>query len=122
MEFIQESGFTIKQGKEEAFQQWLVANEQRLAATYPEGTGLIGVYAVTWTSEKEAGAWRMLERLDSYGALDRLAAAGKDRSSDFAKLSMEMAAFGDWDRDAPWSQVLLKRATDATIWDPPQEA
>lgn len=121
MEFISESGFNIKAGKEEELQRWLVENETKLAASYPEGTAFLGVFVVTWSSEKQAGGWRTLERLDSYGAQDRLAALMKDDSSDYSRLWREMSAFGDWDRDAPWSQTLLKRATDATVWNTPTD-
>lgn len=121
MEFIAESGFNIKAGKEEELQGWLVENEARLAASYPEGTAYLGMFVVTWTSEKEAGSWRTLERHDSYGAQDRLAALMKDDTSEFCRLWKEMSAFGDWDRAAPWSQTLLKRATDATVWNTPTE-
>ena len=38
MRFIQEFGFTVKVGEEEAYQQWLIENEAALAASYPEGT------------------------------------------------------------------------------------
>ena len=121
MEFIAENGFTVKQGKEGDLQAWLVKNEAALAASYPPGTSLIGIYVVTWGSEKTAGGWRSLERLDSYAALDALAALGKDPDSDHARLWRELMTFGDWHRDAPWSQVLLKRATDATVLSPEQE-
>jgi hypothetical protein len=116
MEFISENGFSVKQGKEEELQAWLEANEAALAASYPPGASLVGIYVVTWSSEKTAGGWRILERLDSYGAQDTLAALMKDSSSEYARLWREMGAFGDWDRDALWSQTLMKRATDATIW------
>jgi len=121
MEFIAESGFNIRQGKEEEFQDWLVENEAKLAASYPEGTAFLGVFVVTWSTEKEAGSWRTLERLDSYGAQDRLAALMKDGTSEYSRLWREMSVFGDWDRAAPWSQSLLKRATDATVWNTPKE-
>jgi hypothetical protein len=118
VEFISEQGFSVKQGKEEELQAWLAANEAALAASYPAGTSLIGIFVVTWSSEKTAGSWRSLERLDSYGAQDTLAAIMKDPSSEYSRLWRELSAFGDWDRDAHWSQTLLKRATDATVWNP----
>ena len=75
MRFIQEIGFTIKVGQEEAHQQWLVANEERLAKAHPEGTRYIGTFSVVFSSEKNAGFYRSFVELDSYAALDRLAAA-----------------------------------------------
>ena len=121
MEFIQESGYSIRLGKEEEFQRWLEANEDRLAKAYPKGCEYIGTFVVVSTSEKTAGGWRTLERLDSYGAQDRLAAAAKDTKSTFHKLWREAAAFFDPAREAHWSQTLVKRATDASIWDIPSE-
>jgi hypothetical protein len=121
VEFISETGFNVKSGKEEELQAWLVENEAKLAAAYPAGAAFLGVFVVTWSSEKEAGAWRTLERLDSYGAQDTLAALMKDGASEFSRLWREMSSFGDWHRDAPWSQTLLKRATDASVWSMPSE-
>jgi hypothetical protein len=57
--------------------------------------------------------------LDSYAALDRLADAAKDASSEFGRLNREWSRFGDWDVNAPWSQGLFKAVADATVWDPP---
>jgi hypothetical protein len=119
MRFIQESGFTIKVGQEEAHQKWLTENEERLATVHPEGTKYLGTFSVVFSSEKQAGFYRSLVELDSYGAMDRLAAAAKDGSSDFGRLMREWSAFGDWDLNAPWSNSLYKAVVDATIWDPP---
>lgn len=121
MRFIQEIGFTIKVGQEEAHQQWLVANEERLAKAHPEGTRYIGTFSVVFSSEKNAGFYRSFVELDSYAALDRLAAAGKDPSSELHKMLRGWNAFGDWDLNAPWSNGLYKAVVDATIWDPPTD-
>jgi hypothetical protein len=118
MRFIQEIGFTIKLGQEEAHQQWLAANEERFAAAHPAGTRYLGTFAVVYASEKAAGGYRSLTELDSYAALDRLAAASKDEAGDFGRLLREWAAFGDFDLNAPWSNGLYKAVVDATIWDP----
>jgi hypothetical protein len=118
MRFIHESGFTIKIGQEEAYQQWLVANESALAASMPEGTRHLGVFTTVFSSEKQAGFYRLFTELDSYGAMDRLAAALKDEGTDFARLNREGARFGDYDLSAPWSNGLHKAVVDATIWDP----
>ncbi len=121
MRFIQETGFTIKVGEEEAHQNWLMKNEERLAGAHPEGSRYLGTFAVVFTTDKQAGGYRSLVEYDSYGAIDRIAAAAKDASSEFGKLMREWTAFGDWDPNAPWSNGLYKAVVDATIWDPPAE-
>lgn len=117
MQFISEIGFSVRVGHQEACQRWLAANEKRLASTYPEGTEYLGIYVSVYTSEKTTGAYRLLERLSSYADIDRLAALAKDETSEYAKVRREFNQFIDPDPHADWSQVLLKRATDATTWD-----
>ncbi len=119
MRFIQEFGFTVKLGQDEAHQQWLLENEQKLALAYPEGTRYLGTFATVFTTDKQSGSYRTFVELDSYAALDRLAAAAKDASSEFGKLNREWSGFGDYDLNAPWSQGLHKAVVDATVWDPP---
>jgi hypothetical protein len=117
--FIQEFGFTIKVGQEEAHQRWMVENEEKLARAHPEGTRYIGTFATVFTTDKRSGGYRSFVELDSYGAMDRLAAASKDASSEFGRLNREWSGFGDWDHAAPWSQGLFKAVVDTTLWDPP---
>jgi hypothetical protein len=117
--FIQEFGYTVKVGQEEAHQKWLMENEERLARAHPEGIRYMGTFAVVMSTDKQAGNYRSFLELDSYAALDRLAAAGKDGSGEFGKLMREWSGFGDYDLDAPWSQGLFKAVVDATLWDPP---
>ena len=117
MRFMQETGFTVRSGHEEAFQRWLAANEERIARSYPEGTEYLGTYATVFTSEKTAGGYRVLERLSSYADLDTLAAMQKDATSEYAKAWREATQFLDPDPHADSSLVLLKGVTDAAIWD-----
>ncbi len=119
MRFIQEFGFTVKVGMDEAHQQWLMKNEAALAAAHPAGSRYIGTFATVYSSDKQAGSYRSFVELDSYAALDTMAAAAKDASSDFGKLQREWSGFGDYDLAAPWSQGLFKSVVDATVWDPP---
>jgi len=70
-----------------------------------------------FTSEKKAGGYRVLARFSSYADLDRLAAMQKDPTTDYAKAWREFLQFIDPDPHADWSLVLLKGATDASIWD-----
>jgi len=116
MNFIEEWGFTVKVGKEEAFQQWVTANEEALRETSPKGSEYIGTYAVIYTSEKQAGSFKLLVRHDSYADLDTAAAAGKDANSEFARLSRELIKFWDSATTAPWSRTLLKSVVEATVF------
>jgi len=118
MRFIQEFGFTVKLGQEEAYQQWLIENEAALAASSPEGVKHLGVFITVYSSEKQAGFYRQFAELDSYAAMDRLAAAMKDEKSEFGRLNREASKFGDYDLNAPWSSSLHKAVIDATIFDP----
>ena len=63
MRFIAEFGFSVRVGRDEAFQRWLAANEERMARSYPEGTEYLGTDITVFTSEKAAGEYRVLERL-----------------------------------------------------------
>jgi hypothetical protein len=116
MRFIQETGFSTKTNMTPDLQQWVAANFDRFAASYPEGMELIGIFVTVFTSEKNAGDVRMLERLDSYGALDRMAAAGKDLNGDFGRLFHEFLSFMDPTSTAAWSATLLKDMVDATVF------
>ena len=118
MRFIQEFGYTVKVGQDEAHQRWLIENDAALRAASPTGNKYIGTFAVIVSSEKEAGSYRALFELDSYGAMDAAAAAGKDPDSDWSRLMRDISQFFDLDLAAPWSNTLMKDVIDATIWDP----
>ncbi len=115
MDFIAEFGFDVKKGQARDFQRWLSENESKLAAACPSGVEYIGTYAVVHTSEKHAGGYRQLLRLESYGSQDTLAAAMKEGGA-FADLFEELTQFIDQDREADWSSGLYKAVTDASIW------
>jgi hypothetical protein len=117
MRFIQESGYSIKPAKAVAFQQWIIANEDRMAKSYPPGTSLIGVFIAVFSSEKSAGELRVLEQLDSYGALDRLAALAKEPDSEYSRLWNEMFTFLKFEAADGWSSLLLKDVVDATVFN-----
>jgi hypothetical protein len=116
--FIQEFGFTVKVGSEEAFQQWLEKNEDALRKAHPAGIEYLGTYGVVFSSDKQSGGYRLFTAFENYADLDRQAAALKDPKSDFGRLVRESSNFADWEPNAPWSQGLFKKAVDATIWDP----
>jgi hypothetical protein len=115
MDFIAEFGFDVKQGQAQDFQRWLSENESKIPAACPPGVEYIGTYAVVQTSEKHAGGYRQLLRLESYGSQDTLAAAMKEGGA-FANLIEEMTKFIDQDRAADWSSSLYKAVTDTSIW------
>ena len=120
MRFIQEFGYTVKVGQDEAHQRWLTENDAACAPPSPAGSKYIGTFAVVISSEKQAGSYKTLFELDSYGAMDASAAAAKDPNNEFGRLMRESSQFIDLDLAAPWSNALLKDVLDATIWDPQQ--
>jgi hypothetical protein len=118
MRFIQEFGFTVKVGQEEAFQKWLRKNEDGFAKAHPKGTRYLGTYVVVMSSEKQAGNYRFLVEFDNYGDMDRSAAEMGDPKSEFRRLIYESSQFADVSLEAPWSQSLYKKVVDASIVDP----
>ena len=118
MRFIQEFGYNVKLGQEEAHQKWVIKNDAALRAAAPAGTRYLGTFTVVFSSEKHAGGYKMLIELDSYAAMDAGAAAAKDAKNDWGKLFREGSQFIDFDLAAPWSNGLMKDVVDATIWDP----
>ena len=42
---------------------------------------------------------------------------GKDDTTEYSKVWRELTQFFDPDPRADWSKVLLKGATEATVWD-----
>ena len=118
MKFIQEFGYTVKVGQEQAHQKWVTENDERLRKGAPPGWKYIGTFTAVYSTEKHAGGYRLLMELDSYGALDAGAATMKDSNSEWNKLVLESSKFTDADWNMPWSSELLKNVMDATIWDP----
>lgn len=118
MRLIQQFGYTVKVGQDEAHQRWLTENDAAFRAAAPAGTKYIGTFAVVLSTEKKAGSYMMLVELDSYAALDASAAAAKDANSEFGRMLRESSQFADLAHDAPWSNSLLKDVLDATIFDP----
>lgn len=118
MRFIQEFGYTVKVGQDEAHQRWLIDNDAALKAAMPPGSTYIGTFAVVLSSEKAAGSYKALFGLDSYGAMDTQAAANKDPKNAYGRLVRDISQFMDLDHAAGWSNVLMKDVLDATVWDP----
>jgi hypothetical protein len=119
MRFAQVRGFCIRLDRQVEFQRWLAANEERMRASYPPGVEYGGTYVAVFTSEKNGGDYYTIDFLDSYGAMDRAAALGRDETSDWVKVGEEFMEFIDPSRTSDWSNLLLKSVVDATIMDIP---
>ena len=121
MRFMEVDGFSVRFDKQTEFQRWVIANQDRIAASYPEGSQFGGIYTAVYSSEKTAGDYYWMDIHDSYAALDRNAALAKDPNSEMAKVGTEFLAFVDPSRAAGWSKTLLKSVIDATVFDMPAE-
>jgi hypothetical protein len=118
MDFITEDGYQVKPGMQEEYQQWIIANQDALRRALPEGIEYIGTYVAVFGSDYEGGSWRDLFRIDSYGALDRMAAEGRRPGSELARLQRESSKFIDITRSPErWTHNLYKNVVDATIID-----
>ena len=120
MDFISEQGYEIRFGMEEEYQRWLIDHREELKRAMPAGVEYLGSYAVVMGNGYEGGSWRDLLRLDSYGALDRLAAEAKDANSALGRLTRDVNHFLDVSRHPErWTQILLKNVVDATVINVP---
>jgi hypothetical protein len=116
VDFISEQGYEIKFGLEEEYQQWLIDHRDELKRAMPAGVEYLGSYAVVMGNGYEGGSWRDLLRLDSYAALDRIAAESKDPETAMGRLFRESVRFVDVTRHPErWTQVLMKNVIDATV-------
>lgn len=117
MALIEEFGFTVSEGQEEAFQEWLRRHEEELRQSAPPGVRYLGTYGVAFSSEKQAGGYRLLLELDSYAAIDTFSEAMKDADGDFGRLVREHASFSAFDPTLPWSQSLYRSLVDMAVFD-----
>ena len=121
MDFLNIGCFSVPPGKGQEFQDWVRANSAALAEAAPEGIELVGIYASMFSSEKHSGHFKVIWRLDSYGAMDRFSAAIGE-NPELARLMDEMGKFADVRLGADYSNELLKSVADITIWaDYPEE-
>jgi hypothetical protein len=115
MDFLLIGGGNIIPGKARAFQAWVRANSGSLGKLAAEhGYQLLGIYFTMFGSEKHSGSCKVVWRLDSYGAMDRMAAA-PTKSPELARLIDELDGFFDIRIGADWSGELLKSVSDATV-------
>jgi hypothetical protein len=118
MDFITEDGYQVKPDMQEEYQRWVIENQAAIRRALPEGVEFIGTYVAVFGSDYAGGGWRDLYRIDSYGALDRLAAESKRPGSELARLQRESSRFIDLDRSPErWTHNLYKNVVDATIID-----
>ena len=117
MALIEEFGFTVSEGREEAFQDWLRQHEEELRQSHPPGVRYLGTYGVVFSSEKQAGTYRLLLELDGYAAIDTFSEAIKDAESDFGRLVREHSSFSAFDPTLPWSQSLYRSLVDMAVFD-----
>jgi hypothetical protein len=115
MDFLNVNGFNVPPGKNLEFQAWVRANSAALAKAMPKGIEFVGIYASMFSSEKHSGDYKMFLRLDSYGAMDRFAAA-MGENSEGARLMDELGKFFDVRLGADYSSELLKSVADIIIW------
>ena len=121
MNFLNIDGFSVPPGESLEFQEWVRANSAALAKALPEGIELVGIYASMFSSEKHSGDFKSVWRFNSYGAMDRFAAA-MGENPELARLMDEMGKFFDVRLGADNSSELLKSVADITIWaDYPEE-
>jgi len=122
MDFINEDGYEVKFGMEEEYQRWVIDHAAELRRAMPKGVEYVGTYVMTWGNDTDKGSWRDLYRLDSYAALDRLAAEGKDPDTAMGRLLREQTRFLDMSRRPErWSHNLFKSVVDATVINSPVE-
>ena len=123
MDFITEDGYQIKPGMQAEYQAWVVANQDALRRAQPEGVEYLGTYVAVYGNEYVGGTFRDLYRIDSYAALDRIAAEGRREGSDLMRLARESTRFIDLTRSPDlWAHNLYKNVVDATIADIDPEA
>ena len=121
MDFLEISGFSVPSGRNIEFQKWVRANSDALARSLPEGIELVGIYAARFTSQRDAGDYRLILRLDGAGGLDRFSEAMK-QGKDLTRLMGELWDFADVRLGAGGSDELLKSVLDVMIWaDHPEE-
>lgn len=122
MNFITEQGYDVKKGQAANFQKWLTDNEEKLAASAPDGVTYVGTFANIFSSEKDTGAYRTIWALDSYGDMDAFADAMK-QGGPFASLVDAMVRFTlDVEDGGNWSNVLSRKVTTAAIWGDDHDA
>lgn len=111
MPILHETSYDLEPGKFDAFQEWLLENEEALAEAYPEGIEYVGSYANVF-GDQSNGEYRTLLRLDEYAALDRLNETVAEEG-ELSRLLWEMSAFTKDGASSRGHQSLWKKVTKA---------
>jgi hypothetical protein len=117
MSLLQEQGFNIKRGKEEAFQKWTADNDAALKKSTPPGVEYLGTYAVTMSTEKHAGEYRVLWRLESFASFDVMHEAVRDEKNEWGRLNREVTKFLDLPIGGEFSSSVYRPLGEAVVWD-----
>lgn len=117
MSLIFEQGFNIKRGQEVAFQKWIADNDAALKKSTPPGVEFLGAYVVAMTSEKQAGEYRTLLRLESFANFDAMTESNRDEKGDWGRLNRELTEFLDAPIGAEFSFSVYRPLIGAVLWD-----
>jgi hypothetical protein len=117
MSLISEQGFNVKRGQEVAFQKWTEDNDAALKKSAPPGVEYLGTYVVALSSEKRAGEYRLLLRLESFAAFDAMHESARDEKSGWGRLNREATAFLDLPIGAEFSFSVYRPLIGAVVWD-----
>ncbi len=111
MPILHETTYDLETGKFEAFQEWLLENEDALAAAYPEGIEYVGTYANVF-GDQSNGEYRTLLSLDDYAAIDRLSEVVA-QEGELSRLLWELSAFTTGGASSRGQQLLWKKVSHA---------
>lgn len=111
MPILHETRFDLEPGKFDAFQEWLLENEEALAAAYPDGIEYVGSYANVF-GDPSKGEYKTLLRLDDYAAIDKLTETVA-QEGDLSRLLWEMSAYTKDGSSSRGQKSLWKRVTHA---------
>ena len=117
MSLIWEQGFNIKRGKEEAYQKWMTEHDAAYKEATPPGVEYLGTYIVVMSSEKHAGEYRALLRIESFASIDTMFELARDEKSVWGRLSREETEFWDLPVGADFSFGIYRPLIGAVIWD-----
>jgi hypothetical protein len=117
MSLLHEQGFNIKRGKEEAFQKWTADNDAALKKNTPPGVEYLGTYVVAMSSEKQAGEYRVLFRLESFATFDVMHESVRDEKSEWGRLNREVTEFLDLPIGGEFSSSVYRPLIEAVLWD-----
>lgn len=111
MPILHETTYDVTAGQFEQFQKWLIEHEDTLAGSYPEGIEYEGTFANVY-GDQSKGEFKTVLRLESYAALDALAATMAEEGT-LSRLLWEVSAFTTGGVSSRGQQELWKRVSVA---------